>query len=73
MKRAQPKPGLKNRDISRTAKSGKFWCFGCDANLVPDGVVCSVCGRKPQKNKTWKNRKSYEATDVEDTSNESES
>jgi hypothetical protein len=64
MKRAQPKQGLKNRDISRTAKSGRFWCFGCDRNLVAEGDTCSVCGFKHKKQKTWKNRKAYESIDT---------
>lgn len=33
-----------NRDRARAPRSGRFWCGGCDANLVGKGERCRVCG-----------------------------
>lgn len=33
-----------NRDISLRPRSGKFWCGGCDVNLVEDNGTCEYCG-----------------------------
>lgn len=35
-----------NREKVREPQPGKcFWCSGCDANIVKEGVKCEVCGR----------------------------
>lgn len=48
-----------NRDMAREAKLGKYWCYGCDANLIGDGEKCIRCGWKPIKRKR-RYKKSYE-------------
>jgi hypothetical protein len=36
----------RNREKSKQAKYGWFWCNSCDRQLVRDGVKCPVCGTK---------------------------
>jgi rubrerythrin len=36
----------RNREKSKQAKYGFFWCNFCDRQLVRDGVKCPVCGTK---------------------------
>jgi hypothetical protein len=40
-------------------KRTKFWCWGCDGNLVAGGMKCAKCGSanqvSKQKNKTQLN------------------
>ena len=36
----------RNREKSKQAKYGFFWCNSCDRQLVRDGVKCPVCGTK---------------------------
>ena len=35
----------KNREKSKQAKYGWFWCRSCDAQLVSDGRKCLNCGK----------------------------
>ncbi len=35
-----------NRDRKRRFKKGKFWCGGCDMDLVGEWRKCSTCGRR---------------------------
>lgn len=41
----------RNREKSKQAKYGLFWCRGCDTQLVCDGEKCSVCGLKNNPSK----------------------
>jgi hypothetical protein len=43
---------LTNRQKSRTAKRGLFWCRGCDGNLVGQTGKCKVCGYRENRKKT---------------------
>lgn len=43
---------LTNRQKSRTAKRGLFWCSGCDGNLVGQTGKCKVCGYRENRKKT---------------------
>ena len=36
----------RNREKSKQAKYGLFWCRSCDMQLVSDGVKCPYCGTK---------------------------
>lgn len=44
---------LTNRNKKRKAKSGIFWCYGCDCYLVSEYSKCKICktrnGRKRDK------------------------
>ena len=41
-----------NRIKRRTPdKKRKFWCGGCDANLVGRDKKCGVCGKRNSKGK----------------------
>jgi hypothetical protein len=46
---------LSNRQKSRRAKLGQYWCSGCDRSIVGDGESCEFCG---YKNKPKKKRES---------------
>jgi hypothetical protein len=43
---------LTNRDFSRSARRTRFWCAGCDRNLVSDVGKCGVCGKKHNKKRS---------------------
>jgi hypothetical protein len=43
---------LTNRQKSRTAKRGLFWCSGCDGNLVGQTGKCKACGYRENRKKT---------------------
>jgi hypothetical protein len=43
---------LTNRQKSRTAKRGLFWCGGCDGNLVGQTGKCKACGYRENRRKT---------------------
>lgn len=43
---------LTNRQKSRTAKLGLFWCYKCDRNKVGQVGKCSVCGHRENRKKT---------------------
>ena len=43
---------LTNRQKSKAAKRGLFWCGGCDRNLVGQLGKCGVCGRRENRKKT---------------------
>lgn len=48
-----------NRSFNKEPRGGhRFWCWGCDRNLVNDIGKCSVCGKIDGKNEN-KNRKPY--------------
>jgi predicted amidophosphoribosyltransferase len=52
VRRIRPQPGLSNRDIAKTSKGARrYWCMGCDANLVSQTDICSVCGRRSREEK----------------------
>jgi rRNA maturation endonuclease Nob1 len=38
-----------NREKSRTSKRIKFWCYGCDAQIVSQVGKCPVCGHDSKK------------------------
>lgn len=38
-----------NRDKTRQAKLGKFWCMSCDRAYIKKGQKCPVCGNIQQK------------------------
>lgn len=35
-----------NRIKNKQCKPGKYWCRGCDANIVGDYKKCSNCGHR---------------------------
>lgn len=43
-----------NREKSRTAKRTKFWCAGCDAQLVSTRGKCPRCGHRENRKKIFK-------------------
>jgi hypothetical protein len=43
-----------NREKSKTAKTGKFWCGGCDGNHVSQNNKCGVCGTRENRKKLFK-------------------
>lgn len=40
---------ITNRQRKLQPKQGKFWCWGCDAQLVHDWKKCPVCGTRNGK------------------------
>ena len=51
MKEFEEEYKLRNREKSKQAKYGLFWCRSCDSQLVSDGVKCPVCGKINNPNK----------------------
>jgi len=43
-----------NREKSRKPRKNKFWCFGCDAQLVGNFRKCPVCGYRNGKKRDKK-------------------
>lgn len=43
-----------NRNKSKEPHLSKYWCYGCDRNIISDMGKCEVCGSKPNKNKNKK-------------------
>ncbi len=43
-----------NRDIAKTPRKSKNWCYGCDCNLVTPGTKCDVCGSREGKDRNKK-------------------
>lgn len=37
---------MSNRDKTLLPRKTKFWCSGCDGNLVPPWHKCEVCGHR---------------------------
>lgn len=48
-----------NRDKSRNAKLGKFWCISCDAQLIGKEKKCPVCGKYSNRQKHKKKIKKF--------------
>lgn len=34
----------RNRWQTQRPRRGRWWCYGCDANLVQENERCQVCG-----------------------------
>ncbi len=43
-----------NREKKLAPKLGKFWCWGCDSQLVGAGERCNNCGTKQEPRKLKK-------------------
>lgn len=43
-----------NRDMKRKPKKGKFWCPGCDLNLISENRKCKICGIKEMRKRDRK-------------------
>lgn len=37
---------MTNREKKLAPRRTKYWCFGCDRNLIAPAQKCSVCGFK---------------------------
>ena len=53
MKKRYPE-GYSERDKKLSPRRTKFWCMGCDMNLVAPGSKCEVCGVRNEKRRLRK-------------------
>lgn len=44
----------RNREKSRAPKRGRFWCRGCDRQLVGEWEKCPVCGTRNNRKRLKK-------------------